>query len=181
MLKTFLVIGAITILFVLQSNSQDADVKQVTAITSENITFSAWVINQKTKLGRDIVISYKVDNKSKNPIYLVHKNIDKTVIEDDNIIFPRPFVLVSGPEVYDYSFTKVINGKNFIGQLKVPQSDYKESQTWLIKLGFGYVNNLAGLNPKPAEIIDPVPFKSLLSSRLRTLQLGSLSVEVVEY
>ena len=180
MLKTFLVIGAIIILFVLQSNSQDADIKRVTAITSENITFNAWVINQKIEFGRDIVISYKVDNNSKKPIYLVHKNIDETVIEDDNIIFPRPFVLISGHEEYDYSFTKVINGGNFIGQLKVSQSEYKEPQTWLIKLGFGYVNNLEGLNPKPEEITDPIPFKSLLSSRLKTIQLGSLSVQVLK-
>ncbi|MDQ3748277.1 MAG: hypothetical protein M3367_04555 [Acidobacteriota bacterium] len=180
MIKSFLIIAIVTFLLALQTIAQDAKVKRAVAVTSEDITFNAWVTNQRIKFGGDIVINYRVDNNSKQTIYLVHKNIDETVIEDDNIFFPYPFVLVSGHEEYDYSFTKVISGGSLTGQLKVSQSEYKESKTWLVKVGFGYVTDLKGLNPKPEEIKDPIPFKSLLSSRLKTLELSSLSVEVIE-
>lgn len=182
---TLRVLKVVVIIFLASSvpsqiNGQDAKVKRVTSATSDRLIFSAWVTHQSINFGQDIVIYYRVDNRSTNPIYLVRDNTSKTVIEDDAIIFPRPFVPVGGHEDYNYSFTKVARGESYRGQLKVSRDGYKEAQSWRVNVGFGYVNNIKGLTPRAEQIGDPAPFKSLLDSRIKTLLLSSLRVEVIE-
>ncbi len=159
-------------------NGQEAKVKRITAATSDGLMFSAWVMRQSINSGRDIIIYYRVDNHSRKPIYLVRDNTSKTVIEDDAIVFPRPFVPVGGHEEYNYSFTKVAQGGSYHGQLNVSRDEYKEAQSWRIDVGLGYVTDITGLTPRPDQIDDPAPFKSLLDSRIQTLLLSGLSVEV---
>lgn len=182
MRKMLLIFAVCVSLLSIQINAQeDAKVKRVMALTAENIIFQAWINSQNVKLGNNVSINYRIVNKSEKPLYLVKKNIDdRLVIEDDKIIFPRPFVLVSTHEAYDYSFTRVKKGGTLVGQLNVTPAEYKESQPWLVLVGFGYITDIKGLTPNPREINDPIPYKALLSSRLRTLQLGGLYVEVTD-
>jgi hypothetical protein len=163
-----------------QVKGQDAKVRRVTSTTSDGLVFSVWVTQQNLNFGQDIIIHYGVINSGPLPIYLVRDNTFKTVIEGDTIIFPRPFVPVGGHEDYNYRFTKVARGESYRGQLKVSKDEYKEAQLWRVNVGFGYVNNLKGLTPRPEEIADPAPFKSLLDSRIQTLLLSSLCVDVME-
>lgn len=163
-----------------QVNGQDAKIKRATAETSASLVFSVWVMRQNIKSGQDIVIYYRVDNHSPKTIYLVRDNTSKTVIEDDTIIFPSPIVSVGGDENFDYSYTKVTHGSSYRGQLKVSKAEYKEAQSWRINVGFGYVTDITGLNPRPEQITDYLPFKSLLAARIQILLLSSLIVKVVE-
>jgi hypothetical protein len=165
-------------LVVTSINGQEAKVKRVMAATSDGLMFSAWVVHQSINSGRDIVIYYRVDNHSGKTIYLVRDNTSKTVIEDDAIVFPRPFVPIGGHEEYNYSFTKVARGSSYRGQLNVSRDEYKEAQSWRVDVGLGYVTHITGLTPRPDQINDPAPFKSLLGSRIQTLLLSGLSVEV---
>jgi len=157
---------------------KEARVKHVTAATSDGLMFSAWVMRQSINSGRNIVIYYRVENHSQTPIYLVRDNTSKTVIKDDSIVFPTPYVPLGGHEEYNYSFTKVARGGSYRGQLKVSRDEYKEAQSWSVSVGFGYVTDITGLNPLLDQINDPAPFKSLLNSRIQTLLLSDLSVEV---
>jgi hypothetical protein len=165
-----------------QTNEREvgARVKHVTATTSDGLIFSAWIMRQNIYLGRDMVIYFRVDNRSGKSVYLVRKNTSHTVIEDDAIIFPEPLVLVGTHEEYNYSFTKVASGDSYRGQLKVIKDEYKKAQSWRVNVGFGYVTEIKSLNPRPDQIEDPAPLKSLLNSRLRTLSLSSLNVNVIE-
>lgn len=156
-----------------------ANVNRVTATTSDKLLFTAWVMRQNINLGQDIVVYYTVENHSRKSIYLVRDNTSQTVIENDNIIFPSPLVLIGGHEAYNYNFTKVARGDSYRGQLKVSRGEYKDAQLWNINVGFGYITNITGLNVSPEQINDPAPFKSLLNSRIRTLLLSGLSVEVM--
>lgn len=153
--------------------------ERVTAATPDGLVFSAWVMNHSIDPGRDIVIYYKVDNHSRKTIHLVHDNTARAVIEDNAIIFPRPFVPVGGHEEYNYNFTKVARGDSYSGQLSVSRAEYKEAQSWRVAVGLGYVTDIRGLTAPPEQIDDPAPLKSLLASRLQTLQLNGLSVEVL--
>lgn len=160
--------------------AQDANVVKVAAVTAENVTFEAWIANQRINLGDPIHVNYKIANKSKRPIFVVTKNIDnKLIVEDDKIVFPRPFVLVSGHEAYDYSFKRINAGESTSGLLTITAAEYRDSRSWSVTVGLGFVFDLEGLTPKSKEIRDPIPFKQLLSSRLRTIALGPLSTLVV--
>lgn len=165
-----------------QVNGQErkAPVRRVTAATSDGLLFSAWVVNQSIESGQNMIVYYRVENRSRKPIYLVRDNTSKTVIEDDNITFPSPLVLIGGHEEYNYGFVKVAQSRSYRGQLKVSRDEYKEAQSWGVNVGFGYVTDITGLNPSPDQINDPAPFKSLLNSRIQTLVLSSLTVEVIE-
>jgi hypothetical protein len=161
-------------------NGQEAKEERVTATTPDGLIFSAWVTSQRINSGRDIVIYYRVDNHSEKTIYLVHDKTARAVVEDDAIIFPRPFVPIGGHEDFlNYNFTKVARGGSYDGQLSVSRDEYKEAQSWRVAVGLGYVTDITGLKPRPEQISDPAPFKALLASRLQTLQLTGLSVEVL--
>jgi hypothetical protein len=162
------------------SNGQEAKVRSVTATTSDGLAFSAWVKRPSITSGEDITIYYSVDNRSGKPIYLVRSMSAKTMIDHDSIIFPRPFVPLGGHEEFDYSFVEVAVGEVSRGQLKVSREEYKEAQLWKVNVGFGYVNDITGLNPLPDQSKDPAPYKAELSLRLQTLLMADLIVEVKE-
>lgn len=182
MWNKLLIFAVCTILLPLRLDAQsDARIRRATALTSENVIFEVWVNRQIVKFGREISVNYKVTNKSLKTIYLVTQNIDdKIVVEDDKIFLPSPFVLVSNHDAYDYSFKAIKGGTNLTGRFSISASKYGDSQQSLILVGFGYVFDITGLTPKRTEIRDPIPYKALLSSRLRTLELGGLYIEINE-
>ena len=64
--------------------------------------------------------------------------------------------------------------------ISIPSSQYDKADTWPIKIAFGYVRNVAGLNRQLREGEDPAALRGLLNSRMHTVAAGSLSVEVKE-
>jgi hypothetical protein len=159
---------------------QDASVRRATANTSDGLTFDVWVNRSTVRYGQDIMIQFKVENHSNKRIYLVRDKTSDIVIERDNILFPRPFVPTGGHEGYDYSFAMVDRGGSYRGRLTISKNRYKEVQPWRISVGFGYVTEIRGLNRQLRPGEDPLPLKSLLSSRLETLLICNLKVEVVD-
>jgi hypothetical protein len=176
-----LLVPALLLLLVpLHISGQDEKSPSVTIPTPDGLSFTAWVDRQKVRFGQDIIINYRVDNGSNKPIYLVHDGTAYTVIEDDQIVFPEPLVLIGGHEAYNYSFKKVKSGGSIDGEFIVSRDEYKAAQAWHVKVGFGYVTDIRGLTPQPDEALDPAPYKARLDSRIQTLQLSSLKVEVIE-
>lgn len=159
---------------------QDARISQATAKTPDGLLFSVWVNTQRPRYGQDIIVHFKVTNRSAKPIYLVHDNTSKLVIDRESIVIPRPLVLVGGHEGYDYSFTRVAVGKTYYGQLVISKNEYKETQEWRIDVGFGYVSDITGLNRQLGREEDPSPLKGLLSDRLETLRLCGIWVNVID-
>lgn len=164
-----------------QISAQDARVVRSSATTSDNISFEAWVNNSVLSPEQRASITYKIVNRSDKSIYLVRKVSEvEFVIEDDKVIFPRPVVLVDGHEQFDYHFREIKGKSSFLGQLRVPATNLDKLQydSMLVLVGFGYVLNIQGLHPKGEELRDPLPYISLLSSRLQTLQLSGLYVDL---
>ncbi len=150
MVKLLFLTSILLLIVTLPNYGQDASVRRIAVETADNLNFTAWVNQQFVKIGRDIVVNYKVENRSRKTIYLVRENRSEVIFEDDElIIFPRPLVLVGGHEPYDYSFTKVLPGKVYSSKLTIKSGKYPvetryAEQEWKIKVGFGYVTNIAG-------------------------------------
>lgn len=169
------------ILFVVPAQmSQDSMVKQISAVTADGLVFSVWVERQTVRYGQDIIVHYKVENRSAKTIYLVRDNTSEPIAERGTILLQEPFVSLGGHEGYDYSFTRVERGKIHQGQLTISRERYVEARPWRIDVGFGYVSDIAGLARPLAQGEDPLPLKALLNSRIKTLSLGSLRTEVLE-
>jgi hypothetical protein len=159
---------------------QDATVRRATAETGDGLLFRVWLDRQTVKYGRDVVVHFTVENRSTKTVYLVHDNTSRIVVERDSIVVPRPFVPVGGHEGYDYSFTKVAPGRAHKGQLIISRDEYKTVQPWRMDVGFGYITDITGLDRHLGRGEDPAPLKALLSSRIETLLVCGLRVEVID-
>ncbi len=170
----------ILILLPVKLLGNDADVSKVTVKTRNGLLFSVWVNSQSVSDGQDIVLNIKVTNHSTKTIYLVQDNINTSKFVDDRntIVIPEPLVLLGGHESYDYTYTKVAKGKTYVGRIVIAKDDYKIAQPWPIEVGFGYVNDITGLNRPLGHLEDPAPLKGRLRSRLETLQLCGIRVDV---
>jgi hypothetical protein len=162
-----------------------AGVKRVEAVTADGIIFTVWVGRQEIKSGDAVVVNYKVKNRSGRAIYLVRDNTSDVVFEgDESIIFPKPLVSLGGHEPCDYNFIRVARGKSYQSHFKVSADKYPKDalhaeHAWDVRVGFGYVLDIRGLRVE--EFDDPAPCKMLLDSRLKTLTLGSLSVNMTPH
>lgn len=164
--------------------NQDARVRQVIAETADGVVVTAWVDRQAVRLGQDIIINYRVENRSRRTIYLVRDNTAEISFEDDKeIIIPTPFVPLGGHEPYDYSYTRVPRGRTHQARFVVagdryPRETRYAEQIWRIKIGFGYITDISGLLVE--HVSDPAPYKELLSLRITLLVLDGLTVEILE-
>ena len=164
------------------ARGHDARVRRVGGVTADGLTFTVWVERQMIKSGSNIIVNYKVENRSSKSIYLVRDNTSNIVFEDDElIIFPPPLVPLGGHEPCDYSYTKIARGKSYQSRLivagdKYPKETRYAEQIWSIQIGFGYVTNIRGLHV--SEYGDPAPCKALLDSRLKSLSMDGLIVEI---
>jgi hypothetical protein len=157
-----------------------AKVKRISAQTADGIVLNVWVEPQEVKFGQDIVVHYKAENRSTRIIYLVHENPPDIVAEHDTIVIgvPLPWPIEHGE--YNFSFTKVKPRRNHQGILTIPRTKYDMPGPWHINIGFGYVTDIAGIDRQLRPGEDPAILKVPLSERLKTLRLGSLTVNIAK-
>lgn len=181
LISTIFIALSLLFIFVGKSNGQYASVKKLTAETSDGIRLSAWITKSTVSLNESLTIGYEIENSSKNIIYLVRKNGEiNTSINADvlNVPFLIPFSGDSGE--YHYNFTKIQRGKTYRGQIIIPAGRLNKEQAWLVELGFGFVTNIDGLNRQLRVGDDPVPYREMLSERVKIIGINGLVVEVEE-
>ena len=173
-------LGFIIVLAVSRSAyGQYSMIKSIQAETTDGITVSVWAERETVRFGQNITIKYKVSNGSEKTIYLVWDNTSNPVAERGEIVIREPLVALGGHEGYDYTFTKIEHRKTYQGKLIIPRERYGEARPWRINVGFGYVIDITGLNRALNQAEDPLPMKAMLNSRIKTLLLGSLRVDVI--
>jgi hypothetical protein len=132
----------------------------------------------KYELGDDVKLSFEVFNPGPKAIYLVRKEAPEFYLEDDHLIIEVPQPLPINHGGFDYNFLKVSPGKKYKGTIRVPGNRISKSGLWRIDVGFGFVWDIAGLSPAPKQIRDPAPLRSLLNSRISTVVLRGLTLEI---
>jgi hypothetical protein len=155
-------------------------VKRATAETADGLRFTVWTEGQTVTYGKDIVLHYKVENRSRGAVYLVRKDSLEYDNEGGRILIASPIPIPVGHGDYDYSFLKIGRGHTYRGQITIPMKAYNDLDIWPIDVGFGYVTDVTGLNRKLRPGEDPARLRGALRSRLKTAVVGSLSVKIVE-
>lgn len=162
------------------ASGQYAEVRKITAQTADGLVVSVWVEPHAVKFGQEIVIHYRAENRGNKTIYLVHENPPNIVAEPDTIIIGAPLPMPIEHGEYNFSFTKIDRGKPHQGIFTIPPTVYDKVGPWRIRTGFGYVTDITGLNRQLKSDEDPAVLKGPLNERLKTLQLGSIIVEVAQ-
>jgi len=181
LISTIFVASLLLFIFVGKSNGQYASVKSLTAKTSDGISLSAWVTKPTVSINQSLIVDYKIENNSKSTIYLVQKNGEiKTNIDSDVLNVPFLIPFSGDSDEYHYSFTKIQRGKTHKGQIIIPAGRLNKEQTWLVEIGFGFVTNIEGLNRQLRIGDDPVPYREMLSERVKIIGINGLVVEVEE-
>lgn len=162
------------------ASSQYAEVRKISAQTADGLVLIVWVEPQSVIFGEEIVIHYRAENRGSKTIYLVHENPPDIMAETDTIIIGEPLPMPIEHGKYNFNFTKIDRGRSYLGTLSVPRTIYDKVGPWRIKAGFGYVTDITGLNRqlKPDEA--PSVLRGPLNERLKTLQVGSVTVEVTK-
>jgi hypothetical protein len=161
-----------------KANAQYSLVKRVVAETEDGIVFRASIRNPAIDYGKEIMIYYSVKNLSSKVLYLVRKDSPEFDTEGGVILVQAPIPAPVGHGGYDYTFRMVQPRKEYRGTVSIPSQQYDKADIWPIHVAFGYVRNVSGLNRRLREGEDPAALRGLLNSRIRTVVLGSLSVEV---
>lgn len=166
--------------FPTKSQGQYAKVQHIVAKTSEGVSISIWVDKQIVKFGQDVVVRYKIDNFSAKTIYLVHEKEIDLEVEDGimSIGSPTPFPIGHGR--FDYSFTKVLKGKNYQGKLTVPGDRYKGTGPWRIEVALGYIDDISDLDQDSINSRDPAFLRGTLNERLKVVWIGNLRVDILK-
>lgn len=179
-----IILAMLASLFVLsgptKTNGQYSLVKTVTVETQDGLLFSGSVGRQSIDYGKNVEVYYRVRNRSRHVVYLVHQESPEFDTEGGVILIQAPIPAPVGHGAYDYSFSRIAPGREYKGRISIPSSQYDKADVWPIKIGFGYVRNVTGLNRRLREGEDPAALRGLLNSRIRTVVAGSLSVEIRE-
>lgn len=164
------------------ANAQSqAMVKRVTAETYDGVRFTAWIDQQTVSLKQNVTIFYKAENRSDKTIYLVQKEGEiRTVVDEEALSIPFLILFSGDSDDYHYSFTKLQRGKAHKGQLIIPASRFNKGQTWLVNVSFGFVTDINGLDRRLRRGEDPVPYREMLSTRIKLVGINGLVVEVEE-
>lgn len=165
--------------FSVQADGQDAIVRRISGETADGVLFTLWGERQTVTFGQDVIVNYQVENRSRRTIYLVQKGAPEMVSDRSVITIetPRPLPIHHGD--YDYTFTEVRQGSTQRGQVTIPKEMFDVDGVWRVEVGLGYVTDITGLNRRLGATDDPAPLRSLLDSRIETVLLGRLSIEVV--
>lgn len=178
-ISTIFVASLLLFVFVGKSNGQYANVKSLTAETSDGIRLSAWITKPTISLKENLTIDYEIENNSKSIIYFVRKDGEiKTNIDSDVLNVPFLIPFSGDSDEYHYNFTKIQRDKTHKGQIIIPAGRLNKEQTWLVEIGFGFVTNIEGLNRQLRMGDDPVPYREMLSERVKIIGINGLVVEV---
>jgi hypothetical protein len=160
-------------------HGQFAKVRRVSAQTADGVIFSAWLADAEIKKGTDIIIRYKVLNRSARAVYLVHTEADKVILDGDAIVVAPP---ISGPDSYgryDYAFTSMKSGTAYEGRIVIAASQYpndadKKNRPLRIRTYLAYLTDIAGLNRRLQPGEDPSELRTSLFLRAKIVAMGEL-------
>jgi hypothetical protein len=166
------------LLFITPVNAQYGRVRYVTAGTADRVVFGVKVEQQVVASATDVVLFYTVTNNGSKPIYLVHEKSPRFENEDGIVLVEAPIPIPTGHGGYDYTFTKIAPKKTYKNQIFIPGRMFKSYDVWPLEVAFGYVTDITGLNRRLNKGEDPAALRGLLNSRMTTVAVGKLSVEV---
>jgi hypothetical protein len=126
------------------------------------------------------VVKYKVDNFSPKTIYLVHQKKLDFVVENDTITISSPSPIPNGHDGFDYSFTKIIKGKNYQGSLTVPGDSYQETGPYRVNIALGYIDDLTDLDQHSIGSRHPAFLRGALRKQLEFVWIGNLRVDILK-
>jgi hypothetical protein len=177
----FLAISLIGLLVIpTPADGQYSDVNRAAAETLDGVIFTVTVQPQSVLLGKEITLFYTVRNASDKAIYLVNETPHTFYTLDGNILVQTPIPAPVGHGEYNYRFTRIDRGKVHGGRILIPRKIYGMETFWPINVGFGYVTDKTGLNRKLRKDEDPAGLRGLLSERIKTVVVGTLSVRILE-
>lgn len=160
--------------------ASDANVKKVTAESSEGIWVSVELKRQSVTYGEDVTIHYHVKNQGKKDVYLVQRPESTENASPDGTMWvgiEHPFPTNHGG--YDYHFIRIKRGKSYSGKLVIHGATYKDLKigVWRVDVTLSFVTNITGLNRKMKRDEDPAILRGGLASRLRDFTLCGLRVD----
>lgn len=155
-------------------------VKRVIAHTNDGLVISVTVDRQQVIYGQDITLHYSIRNGGSKTIYVVHGIPQSFDIDGGTFLVQAPIPAPVGHGEYDYTFSRVGVGRVYRGRIVIPAKQYDRTDIWRIRVALGYVTNISGLNRRLVQGEDPATLRGLLDSRIVTLSVGTLSVEVID-
>lgn len=174
-----LLVFGILIFIAGKANSQDAGVTTL-CLEAEGVMAKVQPARLRYSLGEDIIINFEITNQRKKTIYLVRKSSLELFIENDYLLIEVPQPLPTNHGKFDYTFQKILPGRNLKGTFRVPGERVSAREDWRFDIGFGFVSDISGLDPAPKVIMDPAPLRGLLNSRITTFVARGLTVKVAK-
>lgn len=159
-------------------NAQQAIVLRTTSETSDKLRFSIWTETSEIDLGQSVTVNYSVENKSKKNFYLVREEKQRIRLFGENMLAEAPSALPTNHGDFDFTFIQIQPKKKAFGQVVIPKEKFENEGVIPITIGFGYVENIKGIDRKLNKGEDPFPLRSELEKRIKRLYLGDLGVNV---
>lgn len=164
--------------FEIHAQFNNAIILKVSSESSDKLRFSVWAETTEINLGQSITINYSVENKSTKMFYLVKGKENKVRLFGENMLVESPSALPTNHGDFDFTFVQIKPKKKIFGQVVIPKEKIESEGILPITLGFGYVENISGIDRKLHKGEDPFPLRSELEKRIKRLYVGDLGVNV---
>lgn len=164
--------------------ADDTRVTKIDAETADSLVFQISVAGTKFRRGEDIPVDYAVTNKGGRDVYLVTDPTFTDVRVKDIAVLQilDPVVGPDPHEKFNYDFIKVRPRETSRGRLLIPAKVILSNKKYAfetagIRVGFAYlfdISRLAGCK----QATDTLPCLTEVSDRAKTLEIGTLMVEI---
>lgn len=164
--------------FEINAQFNNAIILKVSSESNDKLRFSIWTETTEISLGRSITIKYSIENKSSRAFYLVRAKEERIRLFGENMLVEAPSALPTNHGDFDFTFVLIKPKKGIFGQVTIPKDKIESEGVLPITLGFGYVDNISGIDRGLGNEEDPFPLRSELEKRIKRLYVGDLGVYV---
>jgi hypothetical protein len=174
----FVLLFLLGLTFKIDAQFNNAIILKVSSESSDNLRFSIWAETSNINLGQSITINYSIENKSAKNFYLVKGKEDRIRLFGENMLVEAPSALPTNHGDFDFNFVQIKPKKKILGRVIIPKEKIQSEGILPITLGFGYIENISGIDRKLNKGEDPFPLRSELEKRIKRLYVGDLGVNV---
>lgn len=165
-------------ILVVKAQYNNAVVLNASLETTDKLRFSIWTQKSEIDLGQNITVDYSVENRSSRTFYLVKDKSYRIRIFGENMIVEAPSALPTNHGDFDFTYIQIKPKKRILGQIEIPKEKIESEGVLPISIGFGYVDNINGIDQTLKAGDDPFPLRSGLEKRIKRLYIGDLGVSI---
>jgi hypothetical protein len=165
-------------ILVVKAQYNNAVVLKASSETTDKLKFSIWTQKSEIDLGQNITVDYSIENKSSKTFYLVKDKNYRVRFFGENMLIEAPSALPTNHGDFDFAFIQIKPKKRIFGKIEIPKEKIKSEGVLPISIGFGYVDNINGINKTLKAGDDPFPLRSELEKRIKRLYIGDLGVSI---